>query len=70
MIAMLIDSNVIIYATQPQYDDLRQFIDGISLSVSVVSYIEVLGYHRLDKPQRQLLSDFFRAPTCYRCRMR
>ena len=56
---MLIDSNVIIYATQPQYDDLRQFIDGISRSVSVVSYIEVLGYHRLGKQQRQLLEQFF-----------
>lgn len=55
---MLIDSNVIIYAAQPQYDGLRQFIDGINRSVSVVSYIEVLGYHRLGKHQRQLLEQF------------
>ena len=38
---MLIDSNVIIYAAQPHHIDLRQFIDGITPSVSVVSYIEV-----------------------------
>lgn len=35
---MLIDSNVIIYAAQPHHIDLRQFIDEITLSVSVVSY--------------------------------
>lgn len=56
---MLIDSNIIIYAAQPQYDDLRRFIDEVKPSVSVVSYIETLGYHRLDEVEQQLLEQFF-----------
>ena len=56
---MLIDSNVIIYAAQPHHIDLRQFIDEITLSVSVVSYIEVLGYHKLEEDERQYLEQFF-----------
>ena len=55
----LIDSNVIIYAAQPQYDDLRRFIDEVKPSVSVVSYIETLGYHRLGEVERQFLEQFF-----------
>ena len=56
---MLIDSNVIIYAAQPHHIDLRQFIDEITLSVSVVSYIEVFGYHKLEEDERQYLEQFF-----------
>lgn len=56
---MLIDSNVIIYAAQPHYNDLRQFIDEITPSVSVVSYIEVFGYHNLGEDERQYLEQFF-----------
>ena len=56
---MLIDSNVIIYAAQPHHIDLRQFIDEITPSVSVVSYIEVLGYHKLEEDERQYLEQFF-----------
>ena len=56
---MLIDSNVIIYAAQPHHIDLRQFIDDITPSVSVVSYIEVLGYHELEEDERQDLEQFF-----------
>ena len=56
---MLIDSNVIIYAAQPHHIDLRQFIDEITPSVSVVSYIEVFGYHKLGEDERQYLEQFF-----------
>ena len=41
---MLIDSNIIIYAAQTGYDDLRRFIAQHAPAVSAVSYIEVLGY--------------------------
>ncbi|MBS3947748.1 MAG: type II toxin-antitoxin system VapC family toxin [Dethiobacter sp.] len=56
---MLIDSNIIIYATQPEHDLLRQFIKKHAPAVSVVSYIEVLGYHRLQETERLLLEKFF-----------
>ena len=42
---MLIDSNIIIYASKPEYSSLRQFIAENSPVVSAVSYVEVLGFH-------------------------
>jgi predicted nucleic acid-binding protein len=56
---MLLDSNVIIYAAQPQHDQLREFVAAHSPSVSAVSYVEVLGYHRLSDDDRDLLGRFF-----------
>ena len=58
---MLLDSNIIIYAAEPDHADLRQFIAEHSPAVSVISHIEVLGYHRLKQPERLLLEQFFRA---------
>jgi hypothetical protein len=58
---MLLDSNIIIYAVQPHHSALRQFIADHVPSVSVISYIEVLGYHRLSEEERQYLESFFQA---------
>jgi toxin FitB len=60
---MLIDSNIIIYAAQPQHDELRRFIGVQSPVVSAVSYVEVLGYHRLSNEARQHFEEFFAAAT-------
>ena len=56
---MLLDSNIIIYATRPEYAALRQFMETHSLAVSDISLIEVLGYHRLTEDDRQFLEGFF-----------
>jgi predicted nucleic acid-binding protein len=58
---MLLDSNIIIYAAQPDGAALRQFIAEHTPSVSIISYIEVLGYHLLREDDRQFLEDFFKA---------
>lgn len=58
---MLIDSNIIIYATKPEHTTLRQFIADHGPAVSAVSYVEVLGYHRLTEQERALLESFFAA---------
>ncbi len=58
---MLLDSNVIIYAAQSDRADLRQFIAEHAPAVSVISYIEVLGYHQLREHDRQYLEQFFQA---------
>jgi predicted nucleic acid-binding protein len=58
---MLIDSNSIIYAAQPEHTALRQFIAEYSPAVSAVSYVEVLGYHKLTEQDRLLLEAFFAA---------
>ncbi|MBI3801368.1 MAG: type II toxin-antitoxin system VapC family toxin [Deltaproteobacteria bacterium] len=56
---MLLDSNIIIYAAQPERAALRQFIETHTPAISVVSYIEVLGYHKLTEEDRQFLEQFF-----------
>jgi len=56
---VLLDSNIIIYATKPEHDALRRLISQNAPSVSVVSYVEVLGYHRLTERDRRCFEDFF-----------
>lgn len=60
---MLVDSNIIIYAAQPAYEALRRFIAQHAPAVSAVSFVEVLGYHRLTEPERQHFEAFFAAAT-------
>ncbi len=58
---MLLDSNIIIYAAQPEHTSLRQFITDHAPAVSIISYIEVLGYHSLSEEAQQFLQRFFQA---------
>jgi predicted nucleic acid-binding protein len=60
---MLIDSNIIIYASKPEYANLRQFIAEHGPVVSAVSDVEVLGFHRLLEEEKTLLEAFFAATT-------
>lgn len=56
---MLIDSNIIIYAAKPEHQTLRRFIARHAPAVSVVSYVEVVGYHRLTEQDQRYFEDFF-----------
>lgn len=56
---MLLDSNIIIYAAQPEHTYLRRFIAKHAPAVSAISYVEVMGYDRLDKKQRRYFERFF-----------
>lgn len=56
---MLLDSNIIIYAAQPEHSQLRELIAEYSPAVSALSYLEVLGYHLLTEQQRQYFEEFF-----------
>jgi predicted nucleic acid-binding protein len=58
---MLIDSNIIIYAAKPEHEALRTFIAEHTPVVSAVSYVEVLGYHKLTDQERQHFEAFFAA---------
>ncbi len=57
---MLLDSNILIYAADPGYDHLRQFIAKIEPVASVISKVEVLGYHKLSAEQQERLEQLFR----------
>ena len=56
---MLIDSNIIIYAAEPEHADLQRYLDGLSKAVSIASYVEVLGFHGLEEHEKAYFEDFF-----------
>jgi predicted nucleic acid-binding protein len=60
---MLIDSNIIIYAARPEHADLRRFIAENAPDVSAVSYVEVLGFHKLTEEERTQFERFFASAT-------
>jgi toxin FitB len=56
---MILDSNIIIYAAQSEHQFLRDFIVQHAPAVSAVSYVEVLGYHKLGN-EKQFLEAFLK----------
>jgi toxin FitB len=58
---MLLDSNLIIYASKPGYDHLRNWMSQHPICVSALSQLEVLGYHRLTEEDRRFFVQFFSA---------
>lgn len=61
MSTYLLDSNLIIYATQTGHVQLRAFIEDEVPFISVVSKIETLGYHKLKVEEKSYLENFFQA---------
>jgi toxin FitB len=59
---MILDSNIIIYAAQKEHQFLRDFIAEHVPAVSAISYLEVLGYHKLGS-ENHLLETFFEAAS-------
>jgi len=58
---ILLDSNVIIYATRPEleFEKLTQYLAERSFFVSIVSYVEVLGFKGLDPQDANAFRAFF-----------
>ncbi len=59
----LLDSNIIIYLTYPEFDDLRKWIKQNNPYVSWISYVEALGYHDLKQADKVNLEAFFNSST-------
>lgn len=56
---MIIDSNIIIYSLKPEHNRIRKFISDNRPSVSVITVIEVLGYHLLSDRDKEYFSVLF-----------
>lgn len=56
---MLLDSNIVIYASKPEYSRLHKLIAEHAPAVSAISYVEVLGYHQLTESDRLHFLGFF-----------
>ena len=57
---ILLDSDIVIYSTKQGHDALREFLAARSLCVSIVSYVEVLGFHQITETDKTELSEFFK----------
>src|SRR5579871_3107283 len=57
----LLDSNIVIYATKPGYPWLAEALREQPFKVSVISEIEVMGYHLLTPEDRADLQAFLDA---------
>lgn len=44
---VLLDSNILIYSTDPRYENVREYLQTRPYGVSVITVIEALGYHRI-----------------------
>jgi predicted nucleic acid-binding protein len=56
---MLADSNLIIYAASGNYPDLLDWFLDHEISVSAVSMVETLGYHKLKPHEKAALEEIF-----------
>jgi hypothetical protein len=54
---MLVDSNILIYATKPEHSKLRQWLINTLPKVSVISKVEILGYHKLHSAEKSALAE-------------
>ena len=63
----LVDSNIIIYATAPENEWLRTWLEVEPFAVSQISLIEVLGYHQITPEEITDLEEFFILRTSFRC---
>lgn len=55
----LLDSNIIIYSSQPEFAFLQDIIRSGEHSVSMITKIECLGFHNLSKADKKYLSFVF-----------
>lgn len=56
---MILDSNIIIHSSRPEYPGLRKWIELNSPAVSAVSVEEVLGYYQLSSSDKAHFEQFF-----------
>jgi toxin FitB len=58
---MLLDSNILIYSVNPTYSQLRALVADKDSAVSAISYVEVLGFHKLTQAEKPDLEQIFAA---------
>ena len=62
---MLLDSNIIIYSFQPQYQALQAFMKNQNTGCSAITCIETLGYHQLSENEKLYLQRCFDTITIF-----
>lgn len=56
---MLLDSNIVIYSTEPGYESIKKLVAQEESVVSIISKVEVLGYHNFSPENKKKLENLF-----------
>lgn len=59
MSAIILDSNIVIYSIEPEYQHLRDVLREYDMHVSEISKLEVLGYSGLTDEEELNFHHFF-----------
>lgn len=60
---LIVDSNIVIYALDPQYQFLRNWVIGHAPTVSDISRLEVFGFHKITANAKQEYTQLFQKMT-------
>lgn len=55
----LLDSNIIIYADNPVYSNIKSFTKDLNNSVSLITKLEVLGFTKITNEQKEYFNSIF-----------
>lgn len=58
---ILLDSNIIIYSSQKNYQNLRSFLFEQNPYCSRISYLETLGYHKITSSEKKYFESLLNA---------
>jgi toxin FitB len=61
----LLDSNIVIYSTDPVHSFIPTLIQRLIPAVSAVSYVEVLGFSKITKAEEQEYLNIFAAAVIF-----
>ncbi len=62
---IIVDSNIIIYSIEDEYQPLREFLLNYDLQASEISKVEVLGFAKLTQKEKSELENMFDILTTY-----
>ncbi len=57
---ILLDSNILIYSASENFKYLRELLKNPDASCSIISKLEVLGYHKITKEQTRYFNAIFK----------
>ena len=58
---IIFDTNIIIYSAKQEYAGLRSLFFSPNASISIISKVEVLGFHSLDNGEKLYFESIFKA---------
>ena len=62
---ILVDTNILIYSAKPEYKHLRVLFKQKNVGVSIISKLEVLGYHKITSLQINYFNAIFQLVTIF-----